>query len=406
MVSGLKPGYILDCMYHEKSIYEGGGHQRTGLACIGRVVSVDADTRTCRVKTLGMPGSTDDLDLQNVKLMQGLWHPEGDEDVAIPRIGCYAIVIFITGEPLVIGYYRLSNTREKGARSSDISLTSGDRILSTVGGNRLVLRSGGTVQLESTEGCRTFWIPSRNLINSVCQNYELETDGGHLFWTNTGTTREDGDPTRYDLLVWDALEPFSAIREQRGASETGELYKLELGELDEDLNLTAPTITETKTYDGVTTSAVALKTTRTIGTEDSKYYTETIDAEAKTMTLTTPTGNSVTFDDNAGTITIMHAKGSKIFFDASGEIVISTDSPDVKIVAPKALVRAQDIELGDTVADHAVLYAKMKMIFDNHQVMTPLGPSTPPIPPFTMALKEAAPAESAKATHIQLKGNS
>jgi len=399
-------------MRKDRSIFEGGGHERTGQLCIGRVVSVDADTRTCRVKTVGVPGITDDLDLQNVKCMQAMWHPEGDEDVAIPRIGSYAVVSFIAGEAIVLGYYRLSSTLEKGSRSSDESLTAGDRLLRTVAGNFLMLRSGGTVQIESTKGCRTYWIPSRNLINSVCQNYELETDGGHISWTNVGTTPEDGDPTNYDFTAWDALSPFSAIREQRGTTETGELYKLEAGELDEDLNLTLPAITKTMTYDGKTTSSVAISSIRTVGVESEDEdappakYIETIDAAAKMMTLVTPTGNKVTFDDNAGTITIMHAKGSKIFFDASGEIVISTDSPDVKIVAPKALVRAKDIELGDTVEDNAILYSKMKMIFDNHQHMTALGPSTPTIPPFKMELKEATPAESAKATHIKLKGNS
>lgn len=393
-------------MRKDRSIFEGGGHERTGQLCIGRVVSVDADTRTCRVKTVGVPGITDDLDLQNVKLMQAMWHPEGDEDVALPRIGSYAIVSFIAGEAVVLGYYRLSATLEKGSRSSDESLTAGDRLLRTVAGNFLMLRSGGTVQIESTKGCRTYWIPSRNLINSVCQNYELETDGGHISWTNVGTTPEDGDPTNYDFTAWDGLSPFSAIREQRGTTETGELYKLEAGELDEDLNLTLPAVTKTITYDGITTESAAISSTRSVGTDETKKYVEVIDAVAQTMTLTTPTGNKVLFDDKNGTISITHLKGSKILFSKDGEISISTDSPDVKITAPKLLVRAKDIELGDTVEDNAVLYSKMKMIFDSHQVMTALGPSTPPIAPFTMVLKESAPAESAKATHIKLKGNS
>ena len=189
----------------EKSAYE-GYLDRTGMACLGWVKDVDAKARVIRVKTIGMPG-TDDLDLYNVRVLHGMWHPDGDEEVTLPRLKTYGVILFIGTEAFWIGAIPLLMANGEKQRKNQVTLNAGDKVIKTVAGNRIIVRTGGTIEIQSTQLCRTFWIPSQNLINSVCQNFELETSGGHMKWR----LDQKEETTNLQLKVWNGLAPDNAV---------------------------------------------------------------------------------------------------------------------------------------------------------------------------------------------------
>lgn len=214
----------------EQSPYE-GTFDRTGLVCLGLVTSVDNLARRLRVKTMGLRG-TDDLDLHNVRVL-GTWHVGGDEEIYLPRTGSYGVVIFLGTEAFWLGSAPLDMTSGDGKRANQVELNPGDKIIKTVANNRLVLRTGGTIELQSTELCRTFWIPSSNLISTVCQNFELETSGGYLKWT----LDKKEETTNLKLKAWNSLSPDNGITLDVGTvpetanEEAGSIPGFEAGDL-------------------------------------------------------------------------------------------------------------------------------------------------------------------------------
>jgi phage gp45-like len=203
-----------------------------GKTCFGRITSVNSTARTVSCKTIGLVGATDDQYLHNVKILHLAWHPEGDEETYIPRIGAYGVILFINSEPYIVGYYPLSNSEGEDQRSNFEALQPGDKVIKTVGGNKITLRSGGVVQVESTLGCRTYWIPSQELINTVCRNLEIEPAGGYMHWKLDPDTND----TLMKFVAYNNLEVSTVIQAEIGAASDGEsVVDFAVGDPDEDL---------------------------------------------------------------------------------------------------------------------------------------------------------------------------
>jgi hypothetical protein len=220
----------------------GAYEQKNGKTCFGRVISVNPKTRTCRVKTLGLgsgPGGTNDLDQQEVQFLSLANHIDGDEDTYIPRPGQYGAVIFINAEPFLFGYYQPTLDTGSEDLPNKVPLEVGDRIIKMIAGNRVILRAGGSVEIESTKLCRTYWLPNQNVINSVCQNFELEADGGSFFWN-----RDDSNGnTLLELFAFDNVTPVNAIDLQLGTVDDNKsLLSLSLGPVDANNNIAAPIV--------------------------------------------------------------------------------------------------------------------------------------------------------------------
>lgn len=62
-------------------------------------------------------------------------------------------------------------------------LNPGDIHFSTRDGNFLFLRRGGIVQVGSTPVCQRLYIPIKNVIRDIAENYELTTPAGEMNWT-------------------------------------------------------------------------------------------------------------------------------------------------------------------------------------------------------------------------------
>ena len=78
-------------------------------------------------------------------------------------------------------------------------LAEGDLLLSTSGGNRVILRSGGVIEI-GTELAQRYYIPVQNILRDMASRYELQTAGGRILWE----TREDETQwgnTTYEVRV-------------------------------------------------------------------------------------------------------------------------------------------------------------------------------------------------------------
>jgi hypothetical protein len=242
-------------MAKEQSPYEGLLDNLGGKVSLGQVISVDAVNRTVRVKTLGnAEHGTDDQDLPNVKILHMQWSPDGTYAVAMPQIGTYYIVGYLNSEPVLLGAYPLSNTFGGGAQANQTDdLAPGDYAFVTAAGSRLIIRSGGTVEIESTKNCRTYWLPIQDTITTVCQNKEMSAGPGYENWTVDPNT----DATTVTQKVFDNLSVSTAVQTQIGTTVAGPVFDFQVGPVDDSLNIVAPTMQMQVAADGTTTVNVA-----------------------------------------------------------------------------------------------------------------------------------------------------
>jgi phage baseplate assembly protein gpV len=200
---------------------------------LGRITEVDVPTRTCRVKTAHK-------DYRNVQwlALSASSTGEGDEDTFIPRPGQYCIILLVDGEPYIGGFYRPTaipaeeadvKAKEDPEHDEEALINPGDRIIRTMAGNKLILRSGGTVELHSTGLCRSIWSPSGNTLTDICGQYELETEAGFVY----AERDDDTDDTVYGFFMYDSLTPKNAVDFQAGKTDNDSyLYQLKLGPVD------------------------------------------------------------------------------------------------------------------------------------------------------------------------------
>ena len=297
------------------SPYE-GMYDRTGLVCLGRVISVDAAGRRLRVKTMGMPArGTDDLDLYNVRILHGQWHAEGDEEVSIPRKGTYGVVIFLGTETFWLGAVPLDMTSGQYQRANQVALNEGDKIIKTVAGNRIILRTGGTIEIQSTLHCRTFYIPNQNLINTICHNYELQTSGGRLFWK----IDKKELTTNLNLKAWNTVNPDNGIELNIGTVPDTSNEEAE-GEIKPYVN--TDLVLDFKQGALAKDLSFSKRTLRLSVKKDGSLYFD-IGPEKMTMTVDAATGN-VTFETK-GTVKGLVKKDVDLTVEGSVKAVVKKD---------------------------------------------------------------------------------
>lgn len=84
-------------------------------------------------------------------------------------------------------------------------LNPGDLHFSTRDGNFVFIRRGGVVQIGSTAICQRVFIPIKNTIQDLAENYMLQTPGGDLTWL-VARTEEQGDGHRGTTFTLAAKE--------------------------------------------------------------------------------------------------------------------------------------------------------------------------------------------------------
>jgi hypothetical protein len=293
----------------EKSIYEGSFNDKyANKTCLGVITSVDADRRRCRVKTIGLKGITHDLDLPDVQFMLTSSHKDGDEETFLPRIGALAVVIFINSEPLVIGYYQQINTAGPKGPPEKEPLRSGDKVIKTVGGNKFIMRSGGSCEITSTAMCRTYWSPNSNTMTSTVQNFEVEASGGFMHWEQD----EDDDSTQLLFRCYDFSGGANntveiSVGTNKNVTED-EVLSINLGPAAADNTIASKTFSLQVLADGTTTVVVNSKCTLKIDPSGNV----SLDTQG-TMTATAVGAVSVTTQGSAT-------------FNAKGPTTVRTDA--------------------------------------------------------------------------------
>lgn len=186
----------------DQSLYEKASpsrqSQRNGF-CFGRITRVYPEERLCEVKTFMGTGNMDDVSVPKCQWINMDSHPEGDESTNIPRVNSYGLVFFIEGQPFIFGFFSpLTGTGSASVPTDDKEqLNEGDRILKTIGRNKIILRAHGEVEVHSTDVCRSIYFPDRNILNTLCRNYEFRTDGGTQDWINIEDSGNTVSVTEY-----------------------------------------------------------------------------------------------------------------------------------------------------------------------------------------------------------------
>jgi len=207
-----------------------------GQLAFFRIYDVDADHRTCSIKTFGTDSSVSNGNYLGVQWLGFYSNSEGDEISYVPRLDSYGICVFLGGQPYIIGYISpltmdssepIIDLENEGVVSQGSSaavnkekINVGDYILRTIGRCRLVLRAGGEIELEATKTCRRTYFPSRNRITEISQNLEIYTDGGSVEWVHL-----DQDANSEETIctrIWrDTVQSTNIIQDERGTVEKG-----------------------------------------------------------------------------------------------------------------------------------------------------------------------------------------
>ncbi len=126
---------------------------------------------------------------------------QGEGINVMPEIGSVCWVCSPSEEgkdSFVLGWMPVEE--QGGYRSGRELLNPGDLHFSTRDGNFVFLRRGGIVQIGATPVCQRLYIPLRNVIRDLAENYELSTPAGDLTW-QVNRTDEQGDGHRGTLLT-------------------------------------------------------------------------------------------------------------------------------------------------------------------------------------------------------------
>jgi hypothetical protein len=127
-----------------------------------------------------------------------------------------------------------------------------------------------------------------------------------------------------------------------------------------------------------------------------------LDAEKGAITAASSKGAYATIKDN---IVLSDSTGGQILsFNGKDTIQISAQTA-VNLMAQQITIGGGSINLGNVAALSAVLAEPLALLFDAHIHASPVGPTSPPLPPNTAALMNANPVTSFKSEFIKLRSN-
>jgi hypothetical protein len=385
------------------SLFEGRHPRRMDrnfLLTFGRIVRVDPNERLCDVKTFSPRKEMDDQHMAGCQWLAADFHIDGDESTAIPRVGSFVVLAIIDGEGFVLGAFRPIPKLGKTIGDNDpVVLREGDKILRTAGGNRVVIKSNGLIEVFSSETLKRVYFPTTSSIRDLCRNYSMQTDGGLLTWEDTdGATLWRGE-FRTDILKTGALV------DQKGAVEGTTVFRREVGASIGAPPFTVPIATYLEEID------LDGSHTATVGLAGFQVVTEVLPTGA--ASVTTPTASftvsplgDFTFENQGATVAV-DALGNFSFKNPLVEITAGVDgnvksfnqsttisqTPEGKITldatTAKIVIGAGQVEVGGPAGGLVDTLLKLLQKFDGVltaiQAMTHMGnmgyPTSPPIDP-------------------------
>lgn len=138
----------------------------------------------------------------------------------LPEVGAKCLLLFPSdgSMPRVLGFIGAAaavqstdgtparSTADPNGSMTDVTLRSrrpqmnpGDMGMTTRDGNYFFVRRGGVVQLGAGPLCGRIYLPIRNFIRDLAENYTMDTLGGSIEWL---TARDEEDPTGQAATSW------------------------------------------------------------------------------------------------------------------------------------------------------------------------------------------------------------
>lgn len=167
--------------------------QASGVA-FGRIIDVDAKKRLCTVATMMGAGSMNDQVLPNCMWVSTDLNPDGDESGSIPRRGTMGLVFFVDSATFFWGAFPPLGVEGSAAKpDSLLSLVEGDKVISTLTGNRLTIKRSGLIELYSSDLLQRLMFRTNSgvyRIQDICGDYILNvSDGGLISWSSDPATQ-------------------------------------------------------------------------------------------------------------------------------------------------------------------------------------------------------------------------
>lgn len=157
--------------------------EQSANIALGKIINVDIKTRTCTVATITGRNSVFDQYIQKVQWLCADANPEGDESGSIPRRGSWGIVYFLDGQVFIGGFTRPLGDKGTTLRGNEAAtLNEGDKIMSTLAGNRLTIKRSGLIELYVSENLKRMLLPTAGQIVDHCRTYNFKADGGFIEW--------------------------------------------------------------------------------------------------------------------------------------------------------------------------------------------------------------------------------
>ena len=158
--------------------------------CLGKIISVDSEKRTCTISTAMGVGTMNDQFIHSCQWASPDVNPDGDASGSIPRVGSWGLVHFVDGEPFMSGFIGpigMAGSAKQGDKGP--TLNEGDKMMSTALGNRITLKGSGLIECWAKENLQRVMMPQGSQILDICKRYNIKSDGGYIDWKTSDALR-------------------------------------------------------------------------------------------------------------------------------------------------------------------------------------------------------------------------
>lgn len=312
---------MIDNSLYERS-HRNRQEQAFGLA-LGVIKDVDPANRLCTVATFMGAGSLNDQYVHRCQWLSPDANPEGDESGNIPRRGTMGIVLFVDGETFFWGAFKPLYKDGVATQGGEVPLTEGDKIISTLAGNRLTIKRSGLIELYSKDTLKRVMMPLGSRIFDICAEYNLNaSDGGTIQWAKIPFTDNSLWKAEYRK---DLLRSF-VITEEKGHVSPSVISRTVIGPALPGLGVTTPVYTQEITLGGEITTTASLP--QPDGTPLG--FKSVVNGPAGSLSLKMGAAQTTTLDiKETGEVDLNVNKLAKFNISAAGDIKI--DGPVAKV---------------------------------------------------------------------------
>lgn len=351
----------------DQSLYERSHRNRQEQAfgmALGVIKDVDPPNRLCTVATLMGAGSMNDQYIHKCQWLSVDANPDGDEFSCIPRRGTMGIVLFIDGESFFWGAFKPLSKDGIAAQGTEApSLTEGDKVISTLAGNRLTLKRSGLIELSTSDTLKRIMMPKGSKIFDICSEYNLNvSSGGVVKWNNDLVTKN----ALYEAEFRKDLLRTYIVHERKGHVDPTIMYQVDIGPAVPGVSGTSlPVYSQQITLGGEITTTASLPQPSGSPLGFSSY----INGPEGSISLKLGTAQTTTFDvKSTGEVDLNVNSLANLNISSSGDI--KAKGPVVSLEASAS---------GDLNAKNAVAKLSMsssgEIVIDNKAVSVTISPS-------------------------------